>query len=143
MRGLGLTSLAIVLVLAVDSVPVQAEGPAVERDAELQRLYTFRTRFDQERRNRDNEARAFGNLAQGISAAAAMAAEGTTVNAMRTDMRNVLIEQGDSFRCNDIEQNNGEGQSIVICNSQTGPINVDRTQVDGDLINNVSVGRQP
>ena len=141
MKRLGFLGIAFVLAVAFESAPARAEGPAAERDAQLQRIYAYRMRLDQERRNRDNEARAFGNLAQGISSAAAVAAEGTTLNAMRSDLRNVLIQQGDSFRCNDIEVNNGEGQAVVICNSQTGPVDVERTKVGGDLINNVSGGK--
>jgi hypothetical protein len=98
--------------------------------ARLKRVYELRLRLERERAARDNEARAFG-INSGLIAASS---DNPSVNLMRSTLQQTLLQQGDTFRCNDIDVKNGEGNVVVVCGSETGDVESTRTIVGGDLV---------
>jgi hypothetical protein len=124
--------LAVALACLTTGAARADDGAQADANAQLQRHFALRSRLDRDRQNRDNEARAYGGVTNGATIAAG---DSPTVSGMRATTQQTLIQQGDMLKCNDIDVDNGEGNVVVVCGSQTGDVTSRRTVTGGDLVN--------
>jgi hypothetical protein len=133
--------LAMVLVFATASVYADAQTQESEVDARralLQRMYEMRIRFERERAQRENEARANVRLA---TQSAATGVDAPTVTALRAQTNNQLVRYEQQFRCLDVDVENGGGNTVVICGDNSGDISGSNVSAGRDLV--VPQGGQP
>ena len=102
------TAIAIFLVCATASVHGIADTGATKRDAEralLQRMYNLRMAYDQERAQKENEARANVRL---VTQQNGVAADSPTVTGLRSQTNAQLARFESQFECLDVDvENNG------------------------------------
>lgn len=127
-------ALALFLVLATISASGFAESNQGTRDAEralLQRMYELRMRFERERAQRENEARANVRLQ---SQAQGHHVDSPTVSALRAQTSTQLAHYETQFRCLDVDVENGGGNTVVICGDNSGDISGTNVSAERDIV---------
>ncbi len=125
---LWLFSAAAAAEVALDSDADPATEPWVER---LQRLQQMRLRLEQDMAEYFGQARA--GAASGGSPQAP--AGGTEVRQMRQDMAASLERLEDRFRCLDVDLNGNNGNVVLVCGDNHGPVSTNNQQAFGADLN--------
>ena len=126
-------------VLAISSAGVsaqtapqpQAQGPSKEQIL-LQRVYEMRMRFEQERAQRDAEARA--NVRLQTQGGLAGRVDSPTVSGLRQQTNQQLARFESSFRCLDVDVEANSGNTVVICGDNAGDINGTNVSAQRDIV---------
>ena len=116
----------------------QAQGPSKEQIL-LQRVYEMRMRFEQERAQRDAEARA--NVRLQTQGGLAGRVDSPTVSGLRQQTNQQLARFESSFRCLDVDVEANSGNTVVICGDNSGDINGTNVSAQRDIVT-VQGGRQ-
>lgn len=119
------TLLICLLLLGVSSQPLAAE---LTKEQMLKRLYEMRQRFERERQQEENEARA------NIGVIRANAGDAPSVSQMRREMGLALSQISNNYRCLDVEVENNGGNTVVVCGNNNGQIQGENTHATGDVI---------
>ncbi len=109
----------------------QAAGPSKEQVL-LQRVYEMRMRFEQERAQRDAEARA--NVRLQTQGGLAGRVDSPTVSGLRQQTSHQLARFESSFRCLDVDVEANSGNTVVICGDNTGDINGTNVSAQRDIV---------
>ena len=128
------TAIAIFLVCATASVHGIADTGATKRDAEralLQRMYNLRMAYDQERAQKENEARANVRL---VTQQNGVAADSPTVTGLRSQTNAQLARFESQFECLDVDVENNGGNTVVICGGNSGDIEGTNVSAERDIV---------
>ncbi|MGD8418297.1 MAG: hypothetical protein PVH91_14655 [Pseudomonadales bacterium] len=126
-------AVAIFLVCATASVNGIADTQS-RRDADralLQRIYQMRMQYDQERAQKENEARANVRL---VTQSNGAAADSPTVTQLRQQTNAELAHFETQFRCLDVDVENGGGNTVVICGDNSGDIEGTNVHAERDIV---------
>ncbi len=126
--------IAIFLVCATASVHGVADTGPSKRDQDralLQRIYNIRMQYDQERANRDNEARANVRL---VTQPNNVAADTPTVTGLRAQTNAQLARFESQFECLDVDVENNTGNTVVICGGNSGDISGSNVSAGRDIV---------
>jgi len=127
-------AIAVFLVCATASVYGVADTGPSQRDQDralLQRIYQMRMRYDQERANRDNEARANVRL---VTQPNTVAADSPTVTGLRSQTNAQLSRFESQFECLDVDVENNGGNTVVICGGNSGDIEGTNVSAERDIV---------
>lgn len=126
-------ALALFLVCATASVHSIAETRQAENPdkALLQRMYEMRVRYERERAQKDNEARANTRL---VTQTGGGRVDTPTVSGLRNQTNNQLVRYEQQFRCLDVDVENGGGNTVVICGDNSGDITGTNVSAGGDMV---------
>lgn len=127
----------ILVVLALCFTPLalqaQTQQPS-ESDVDqrlLQRIYELRMRFEQERMQRENEARANVRL---VTQTGSAQADSPTVSGLRAQTNVQLSRFEQQFRCLDVDVAPEGGNTVVICGDNTGDISGSNVSATRDIV---------
>lgn len=109
----------------------QAQSPTKEQIM-LQRVYEMRMRFEQERAQRDAEARA--NVRLQTQGGLAGRADSPTVSGLRQQTNQSLARFESSFRCLDVDVEANSGNTVVICGDNSGDISGRNVSANRDIV---------
>ncbi len=109
----------------------QAQGPSKEQIM-LQRVYEMRMRFEQERAQRDAEARA--NVRLQTQGGLAGRVDSPTVSGLRQQTNQQLARFESSFRCLDVDVEANSGNTVVICGDNSGDISGRNVSAERDIV---------
>ncbi|MGE0621590.1 MAG: hypothetical protein AB7I04_02020 [Pseudomonadales bacterium] len=127
-------AIAVFLVCATASVHGVADTGASQQEQDralLQRMYNIRMKYDQERINRDNEARANVRL---VTQPNGVAADSPTVSGLRSQTNAQLARFESQFECLDVEVENNGGNTVVICGGNSGDISGSNVSAERDIV---------
>jgi len=116
--------------------PFGAGTAHADREADqalLKRIYQMRMRYDAERLQKENEARANVRLVT-QSGSQAVQADNPTVTQLRRDTNVALARFEQSFRCLDVDVENNGGNTTVICGSNSGDVEGTNVQAGRDIV---------
>ncbi|MEZ5559320.1 MAG: hypothetical protein R3E86_12370 [Pseudomonadales bacterium] len=133
-RTVLISALLLTLPLAAAAQAPDQAAPAdakAQQQALLQRIYEMRMRFQQDRQNAENEARANVRLTSG---AAVAGADSPTVTQMRLLTSQQLARFEQRFDCLDVDVDNNGGNTVVICGGNSGDISGSNVTAGRDLI---------
>lgn len=130
-----LTAIAIALFLfcataSVDSLAQTPEARQADK-ALLQRMYEMRVRYERERAQKENEARANTRL---VTQTGANRVDSPTVSGLRAQTNATLVRYEQQFRCLDVDVENGGGNTVVICGDNSGDISGTNVSAGGDMV---------
>ena len=126
-------ALALFLVLVTASVHGIAQTSA-EPDADrvlLQKMYEMRIRYERERAQKENEARANVRL---VTQTVNPRVDSPTVTALRAQTSNQLVRYEQQFRCLDVDVDNAGGNTVVICGDNSGDISGSNVSAERDIV---------
>ena len=116
---------------AANPPPAQSQGPSREQVL-LQRVYEMRMRFEQERAQRDGEARA--NVRLQTQGGLAGRADSPTVSGLRQQTNQQLARFESNFRCLDVDLEANSGNTVLICGDNSGDINGSNVSAQRDIV---------
>lgn len=126
---------ALLLALLAPGLPAIA---AADDQALLKRMYEMRLRYERERQQAENEARANVGL---VTQNARGGVDSPTVTELRQQTHQQLARFENSFRCLDVDVENNGGNTVVICGSNAGTVDgSNSTVVAGDDVITVNGG---
>ena len=105
------------------------EQPNAEQQM-LQRIYQLRMRFEQERIQRENEARANVQLASQVGGQV----DNPTVSGLRQWTNAQLARFEQQFRCLDVDLQATTGNTVVICGDNSGDISGSNVSANRDIV---------
>ena len=91
----------------------------------------MRMQYDQERANRDNEARANVRL---VTQPNTVAADSPTVTGLRSQTNAQLARFESQFECLDVDVENNGGNTVVICGGNSGDIEGTNVSAGRDIV---------
>ena len=108
-----------------------AEQEKAARQQQLQRMYNLRMRFEQERAQAENMARANVRLA---SQSGYRHMDAPTVSAYRQQTNQQLTRFEQMFRCLDVDLEGASGNTVVICGDNAGDITGSNVNAGDDVV---------
>ncbi|MCR9262291.1 MAG: hypothetical protein NXH95_21460 [Pseudomonadaceae bacterium] len=130
-----LTSTLAALWLTTAGQPAYAQqakpAPSAEQQL-LQRVYQLRMRFEQERMQAENEARANVRLVTGNGGNRNV--DAPTVSGLRQQTSAQLSRFESQFQCLDVEVEANSGNTVVICGDNTGDITGSNVSAERDIV---------
>lgn len=128
-----------VLLAATTTLGAQAEQNQQQAQANaqqqlLQRIYQMRMRFEQERAQAENEARANVRLVTDSGRGPSRGIDSPTVTGLRQQTNQQLARFESKFECLDIEVEDNSGNTVVICGDNSGDINGTNVLAERDII---------
>ncbi len=112
----------------------QQQAEANAKQQMLQRIYQMRMRFEQERAQADNEARANVRLITDSGRGPSRGIDSPTVTGLRQQTNQQLARFESKFECLDIEVEDNSGNTVVICGDNSGDINGTNVSAQRDII---------
>ena len=112
--------------------PQQGQAKPSKEQVMLQRIYEMRMRFEQERAQRDAEARA--NVRLQTQGGLAGRADSPTVSGLRQQTNQSLARFESSFRCLDVDVEANSGNTVVICGDNSGDISGRNVSAERDIV---------
>ncbi len=112
--------------------PPQSQAKPSKEQVMLQRIYEMRMRFEQERAQRDAEARA--NVRLQTQGGLAGRADSPTVSGLRQQTNQSLARFESSFRCLDVDVEANSGNTVVICGDNSGDISGRNVSAERDIV---------
>ena len=119
----------------------QQQAEAAAKQQLLQRVYQMRMRFEQERIQADNEARANVRLVTDSGRGPSRGIDSPTVTGLRQQTNQQLARFESKFECLDIDVEANSGNTVVICGDNSGDINGTNVLAERDIIT-VNGGQQ-
>jgi hypothetical protein len=122
-----LFSICLAAVTGFAATPATADSdPAL-----LKKIYELRMRFERERAQAENEARANVRL---VTQTAGGRVDSPTVTGLRAQTNAQLIRYEQSFRCLDVDVESDGGNTVVICGDNSGDISGRNTAAGRDIV---------
>jgi hypothetical protein len=112
----------------------QQQAEAAAKQQLLQRVYQMRMRFEQERAQADNEARANVRLITDSGRGPNRGVDSPTVTGLRQQTNQQLARFESKFECLDIDVEANSGNTVVICGDNSGDINGTNVLAERDII---------
>ena len=131
--------ISTLLVVGFSSIEARAQqqqpqaGPT-EKQQLLQRIYQMRMRYEQERAQAENAARANVRLITDSGRGPNSGIDSPTVTALRQQTNQQLARFESKFECLDIEVEDNSGNTVVICGDNSGDINGTNVLAERDII---------
>jgi hypothetical protein len=97
----------------------------------LKRIYELRMRFERERIQAENEARANVRL---ITQSPGARADSPTVTGLRLQTNTQLARFEQQFRCLDVDVESNSGNTVVICGDNSGDISGTNVSAGRDIV---------
>jgi len=97
----------------------------------LKRIYELRMRFERERAQAQNEARANVRLVTQTNRARV---DSPTVSGLRAQTNNQLVRYEQRFRCLDVNVESDGGNTVVICGDNSGDISGSNVSAGRDIV---------
>ena len=111
---------------------LSAPSASAESDpALLKKIYELRMRFERERAQKENEARANVRL---VTQTAGGRVDSPTVTGLRSQTNAQLVRYEQSFRCLDVDVESEGGNTVVICGDNSGDISGSNTAAGRDIV---------
>ena len=121
----------LLLAMLLPCLPGAGHSAGDDDQALLKRMYEMRLRYDRERQQAENEARANVQL---VTQNARSGVDSPTVTQLRQQTNQQLARFESSFRCLDVDVENNGGNTVVICGSNGGDIEGTNVQAGRDLV---------
>ena len=121
-------------VLAEATPPSQPEIEQQQKQQLLQRVYQMRMRFEQERAQNENNARANVRLITDGGRGLASGVDSPTVSGLRQQTNQQLARFESQFQCLDVEVEATSGNTVVICGDNTGDISGTNVSAERDIV---------
>jgi len=130
--------IAFAVLSCASQLPVYAEadkqaGPTAEQQL-LQRIYQMRMRFEQERAQNENVARANVRLLGQSGRGTRQGIDSPTVTSLRQQTNQQLARFESQFQCLDVEVEANSGNTVVICGDNTGDISGTNVSAQRDIV---------
>ncbi len=109
----------------------QATARPSEDQLLLKRIYELRMRFERERIQAENEARANVRL---ITQSPGRRADSPTVTGLRSQTNAQLARFEQQFRCLDVDVESNSGNTVVICGDNSGDISGTNVSAGRDIV---------
>jgi hypothetical protein len=134
MNALVLAALFAVQAQADQTSPSAADSKQQQKQQLLQRVYQMRLRYEQERAQQDNNARANVRLITNSGRGVRSGVDSPTVTGLRQQTNQQLARFESQFQCLDVEVEANSGNTVVICGDNTGDISGTNVSADRDIV---------
>ena len=109
----------------------QAAAAPSEEQLLLRRIYELRMRFERERSQAENQARANVRL---VTQTPGSRTYSPTVTGLRSQTNAQLARFEQQFRCLDVDVESNSGNTVVICGDNSGDISGTNVSADRDIV---------
>lgn len=109
----------------------QAAAAPSEEQLLLRRIYELRMRFERERSQAENQARANVRL---VTQTPGSRTDSPTVTGLRSQTNAQLARFEQQFRCLDVDVESNSGNTVVICGDNSGDISGTNVSADRDIV---------
>ena len=122
---------SMLLMVPTGHADQQATARPSEDQLLLKRIYELRMRFERERIQAENEARANVRL---ITQSPGVRTDSPTVTGLRSQTNAQLARFEQQFRCLDVDVESNSGNTVVICGDNSGDISGTNVSAGRDIV---------